>query len=156
MNNVHTKYQEDSWRSLEVIGQKLSKLSILAEKGQILVLNGQNFTLPEFSRHIEYDFPKENHKSIFHTKYQEDLQLELCQISDFKCGGNMAWGSCLNGNCSYCLLSFITLYMPRKWQNWPKHQLLCLCSKSSLNWTLYKPDTSLNRTNALGPKCPYL
>ena len=31
-NNFRTKNQEDSWGRLEVIGQKLSKLSILAKK----------------------------------------------------------------------------------------------------------------------------
>ena len=37
-NNFHTKNQEDSQRRLEVIGQKLSKLAILAKNDQILVL----------------------------------------------------------------------------------------------------------------------
>ena len=56
--NFHTKNQENSQRRLEVIGQKLSKLSILAKNGPILDLNAQNFTISEFSRHIEYDFLK--------------------------------------------------------------------------------------------------
>ena len=42
--------------------------------GQIFVLNGQNFAISEFSRHIEYDFLKENHKNNSHTKNQEDSQ----------------------------------------------------------------------------------
>ena len=45
------------------IGQKLSKQSILAKNGQILVLNGQNFAISEFSRHIEYDFLKVDYKN---------------------------------------------------------------------------------------------
>ena len=28
----------------------------------------KNFNIPEFSRRIEYDFLKENHKNNFHTK----------------------------------------------------------------------------------------
>ena len=53
---------------MEVIGQKLSKLSILAKNGQILVLNGQNSAISEFSRHIEYDFLKEDHENNFNKK----------------------------------------------------------------------------------------
>ena len=75
-NNFNTKIQEDSQRRLEVKGQ-LSKLSILAKKGQILVLNGQNFAISEFSRHIKYNFLKEDHKNNFHAKNQEDSQRRL-------------------------------------------------------------------------------
>ena len=63
-NNFHTI-------CLEVIGRKLSKLSILAKNGQILVLNGQNFAISEFSRHIQYDFLKEDHKKNFHIKIRK-------------------------------------------------------------------------------------
>ena len=38
------------------------------KNGQILVLHGQNSAISEFSRHIEYDFLKEDHKNNFHTK----------------------------------------------------------------------------------------
>ena len=38
------------------------------EKGKTFVLHGQNFAISEFSRHIEYDFLKEDHKNNFHTK----------------------------------------------------------------------------------------
>ena len=68
MNNLHIKNEENSKRRLKVISQKLSKLSILAKNGQILVLNGQNFAISEFFRYTEYDFLKEDHKSNFHTK----------------------------------------------------------------------------------------
>ena len=44
------------------------------KNGQILVLNGQNLAISEFSWHIEYDFLKEDHKNNFHTKNQEDSQ----------------------------------------------------------------------------------
>ena len=44
------------------------------KNGQIFVLNGQNFALSEFSRHIEYDFLKEEDKNNFNTKKQEDSQ----------------------------------------------------------------------------------
>ena len=54
---------------LAVIGQKLSKQSILAKNtGQIFVLNDQNFTLYEFLRRIEYDFLKSDSKNNFQTK----------------------------------------------------------------------------------------
>ena len=45
--------------------------------GEILVLNGQNFAVSEFSWHIEYDFHKEDHRNNFHTKNQEDSQRPL-------------------------------------------------------------------------------
>ena len=47
------------------------------KNGQILVLNGQNFAISEFPRHIEYDFLKEDHKNNFHTKNQEDSQRRM-------------------------------------------------------------------------------
>ena len=73
----HTKNQEDSQLRPEVIGQKLSKQSILDKNGQIFVLNGQNFAKSELSRHIEYGFLKEDHKNSFHTKNWEDSQRRL-------------------------------------------------------------------------------
>ena len=76
-NNFHTKNQEDSQRRLEVIGKKLSKLSILAKKWPNFGLKWQKFAISEFSRHIEYDFLKEDHKNNFHTKNQEDSQRRL-------------------------------------------------------------------------------
>ena len=44
----------------------------LPKNGQIFVLNGQSFAKSEFSRHIEYDFLKVDHKNNFHTINQED------------------------------------------------------------------------------------
>ena len=44
-----------------------------AKNGQILDLNGQKFTISEFSRDIEYDFLKEDHNNNFHTKNYENL-----------------------------------------------------------------------------------
>ena len=76
-NIFHTKKQEYSQWYLEVIGQKLSKLSILAKNDQILALNGQNFAISEFSWHMQYDFLKEDHKNNFHTKNQEDSYRRL-------------------------------------------------------------------------------
>ena len=72
-NNFHTINQEYSYPRFEVIGQKHSKLSILAKKD----LNGPNFAISEFSQHIEYDFLKEDHKNNFHTINQEDSQPRL-------------------------------------------------------------------------------
>ena len=79
-NNFHTKNQEDSQRRLKVKGQKPSKLLILAKNGQILALNGQILAISEFSRHIHYDFLKEDHKGSFHTKNYENLQRHLEDI----------------------------------------------------------------------------
>ena len=60
------------------------------KNGQVFVLNGQNFAKSEFSRHIEYDFLKEDHKNNFLTKNQEDSQRclevrgqELSKMSKF-------------------------------------------------------------------------
>ena len=78
--NFHTKNQENSQRHLEVIGPKTKNLKncqFSPKNGQILVLNGQNSAISEFSRHIEYDFLKEDHKNNFHTKNQEDSQRRL-------------------------------------------------------------------------------
>ena len=53
--------------------KKPSKLSILAKNGQILAIS-------EFSRHIYYDFLKEDHKGSFHTKNYENFQRRLEDI----------------------------------------------------------------------------
>ena len=34
---------------------------------KISLFHGQKFAISEFSRHIEYDFLKEDHKNNFHT-----------------------------------------------------------------------------------------
>ena len=41
------------------------------------LLHGQKFAISELSRHIEYDFLKEDHKNNFHTKNQEYSQRRL-------------------------------------------------------------------------------
>ena len=64
----HTKNQEDSQLCQEIMGQKVAKQSILAKNRQIYVLNGRNFAISKISRHIEYDFLKEDHKNNFQTK----------------------------------------------------------------------------------------
>ena len=46
---------------------------ILAKNGQILATNGQILAISEFSKHIHYDFLKEDHKGSFHTKNYENL-----------------------------------------------------------------------------------
>ena len=73
-SNFHTKNQEDSQWRLKVVCKKLSKLSILAKNGQIVVLDGQNFSISEFSRHVHYDFLKEDHKGSFYIKNYENSQ----------------------------------------------------------------------------------
>ena len=79
------------------------KCQFCPKNGQILVLNDQNSAISEFSRHIEYDFLKENHKNNFNTKNQEDSQRRLEVI-----GQNLSKLSIL----------------PKKWPNfhckWPK------------------------------------
>ena len=35
---------------------------------KILLFYGQKFAISEFSRHLDYDFLKEDHKNNFHTK----------------------------------------------------------------------------------------
>ena len=73
----HTKNQEDSQLRLEVICQILSKQSIFAKKWPNFHLKWPNFRKSEFSRHIEYDFLKEDHKNNFHTINQENSQPRL-------------------------------------------------------------------------------
>ena len=58
-------------RFIVAFGSYRPKTLKLALNGQILVLNGQNFAISEFSRHIEYDFLKEDHKNNFHTKIRK-------------------------------------------------------------------------------------
>ena len=57
--------------------KNLQNCQFWPKNGQILVLNGQNFAISEFSQHIEYDFLKEDHQNNFHTKNQEDSQRRL-------------------------------------------------------------------------------
>ena len=49
-------------------------MTILAKNGQIQAKNDKILTISEFSRHIEYDFLKEHHKTCFHIKNYENLQ----------------------------------------------------------------------------------
>ena len=59
-----------SFRSLKTSGEPKNSQNcqFWQRNDQILALNGQNFAISEFSRHIEYDFFKEDHKNNFHTK----------------------------------------------------------------------------------------
>ena len=50
------------------------------KNGQILATNGQILAISEFSRHINYDFLKEDHKGSLHTKNYEILQRRLEDI----------------------------------------------------------------------------
>ena len=43
------------------------------KNGQILATNGQILAISELSRHMHYDFLKEDHKGSFHTKNYENL-----------------------------------------------------------------------------------
>ena len=38
-----------------------------------MATNGQILAISEFSRHIRYDFFKEDHEGSFHTKYYENF-----------------------------------------------------------------------------------
>ena len=48
--------------------KNLQNSQFLPKNDQIFVLNGQSFAKSESSRHIEYDFLKEDHKNNLHTK----------------------------------------------------------------------------------------
>ena len=45
-----------------------------------MATNGQILAISEFSRHIHYDFLKEDHKGSFHTKNYENLYRRLEDI----------------------------------------------------------------------------
>ena len=44
---------------------------------KISLFHGQKFAISEYSRHVEYDFLKEDHKKNFHSKNQEGSQRHL-------------------------------------------------------------------------------
>ena len=48
--------------------KNLQNCQFWPKNGQILATNGQILAISEFSRHIHYDFPKEDHTGNFHTK----------------------------------------------------------------------------------------
>ena len=48
--------------------KNLQNCQFWPKNGQILATNGQILVISEFSRHIHYDFLKEDHKGSFHTK----------------------------------------------------------------------------------------
>ena len=58
---------------MEVKGKKLQNCQFWQKNGQILATNGQVLVILEFSRHIHYDFLKEEHKGSFHTTNYENL-----------------------------------------------------------------------------------
>ena len=74
-NNFHTKNQEDSQQRFEVIGQILSKLSILVKNGLM-----KKFHHIIIFGCMEYDFHKEDHNISFYTKNYENLQRRLKDI----------------------------------------------------------------------------
>ena len=39
---------------------------------KISLFHGHKFAIPEFSRHIEYDFLEKDYKNNFHTENQEN------------------------------------------------------------------------------------
>ena len=59
------KIHSDVWKLED---KNLHNCQFWPKNGQILVLNGKNFAISEFSQHIEYEFMKEDHKNNFHTK----------------------------------------------------------------------------------------
>ena len=52
-----------------------------SKSGQILATNGKILAISEFSRHIHYDFLKEDHKGSFDTKNDESLSRCLEDIA---------------------------------------------------------------------------
>ena len=71
------KIYSDVWK---IQTKKTKKWQFRPKNGQILAQNGQIFAISEFSRHIEYDFLKEHHKTCFHIKNYENLQRLLEDI----------------------------------------------------------------------------
>ena len=75
-----SKFKEVPYQKITKIHSCVWKLYVknsqnsqfLPKNGQFFVLNGQSFAKSEFSRHIKYDFLKEDHKNNFHTINQED------------------------------------------------------------------------------------
>ena len=61
-------------------GKNSQNCKFWPKNGQILATNGQILATSEFSRHIHYDFLKEDHKGSFHTKNYENLQRRLEDI----------------------------------------------------------------------------
>ena len=55
-------------RFIAAVGSYRSRTLNTVNFGQKMALNEPNFAISEFSQHIEYDFLKEDHKNIFHTK----------------------------------------------------------------------------------------
>ena len=47
---------------------------------KISLFHGQKFAISEFSRHINYDFLKEDHSGSSHTKSCDNLQRHLKDI----------------------------------------------------------------------------
>ena len=74
MNNFQTEKIEKFIAVFASYRLKTLKTVNFRQKDQNLVSNGHNFVILEFSRHIEYDFLKEDHESNFHAnKYARNL-----------------------------------------------------------------------------------
>ena len=65
------KIRRSIWK---IKAKKLQTCKFWPKNGQILVTGGQILAISEFSRHIHYDFLKEDHKGSVHTKNYECLQ----------------------------------------------------------------------------------
>ena len=73
------KIQSGVWR---LQAKNSQNCQFWPKNGKILVLNGQDFAISEFSRHIEYDFLKDDHKNNFYTnKTKYDWFPGKCQNS---------------------------------------------------------------------------
>ena len=60
--------------------KNLQNCQFWPKNGQILATKGRILAISEFSRHIHYDFLKEDHKGSFHIKNYEILQRRLEDI----------------------------------------------------------------------------
>ena len=60
--------------------KNLQNCQFWPKNGQILATNRQILAITEFSRHIHYNFLKEDHKGSFHTKNYKNLQRRLEDI----------------------------------------------------------------------------
>ena len=72
-NNFHTKIRKIHSGLWKLKAKNLQNCQFWQKNGQILAIS-------EFSRHIHYDFLKEDHKGSFNTKNYENLQRRLEDI----------------------------------------------------------------------------
>ena len=74
-----SKFKEVPYQKLRIFmaafgsyrSKTLKTVNFAQKNGQNLVLNGKNFAISEFFRHIEYDFLKEDQKNNSRLKFKK-------------------------------------------------------------------------------------